>query len=212
MALSLFPARAAIGKVQLPDGKTAEVIMTPEFSRALTSLYEVIGGDSGESAADIALAAAQARLEAAAAFDVILPVATSDPMAMPIDSETDNSAMVADLRNQLENMEVEMASQMVVVSMLRDELLQMRAEMSADRDMGGLLKQIENLQISQAMQEDTGALARYMQQAGALEDFDSTNSKIVPGAASGSRGGNVALASLLTALANSGLVINNTVP
>lgn len=45
--LSLFPARASIGQVTLPNGSALDVMMTPEFSRALSALFLRIGGDSG---------------------------------------------------------------------------------------------------------------------------------------------------------------------
>lgn len=48
--LNLFPARVAIGNVQ-PDGS---VLMTPEFSRALTAVLARIGGPLGMSSDDLA--------------------------------------------------------------------------------------------------------------------------------------------------------------
>lgn len=46
--LNLFPARAAIGTVNV-DGEDASVYMTPEFFRALTALLERVGGPTGPS-------------------------------------------------------------------------------------------------------------------------------------------------------------------
>lgn len=211
MGLSLFPARAAIGLVKLPTGQTLEVMMTPEFSRALSTLYEVIGGDSGESPADKLLAAGLFRQEVLDAFEVILPVAGADSMAVQIDSQPDVSAQVAGLAQQVASLQMEIAS-LGAYATLRDEIQQLRIELAAGPTDSGLAQQVADLRVALAMQEDPAAMVRYMQQSIAFEDFDSTNSKIVPGVAAGTRGGNVALASLLTALATSGLVINNTVP
>jgi hypothetical protein len=61
--LNLFPARVAIGNVQ-PDGT---VLMTPEFSRALTAVLARIGGPNGMSSDDLA---------ALAAFGVDVPAAS----------------------------------------------------------------------------------------------------------------------------------------
>lgn len=77
--LNLFPARVAIGRVTDAAGKTYDVLMTPEFSRALADLMLRVGGVSsmnldelvmllagepGADAANAALASAVADLGA----------------------------------------------------------------------------------------------------------------------------------------------------
>lgn len=47
MPLILFPARSPIGTVELPDGTELDVIMTPEFVRALADLMVRVGGAEG---------------------------------------------------------------------------------------------------------------------------------------------------------------------
>lgn len=57
MSLNLFPARAPVGRVTLPNGTQADVLMTPEFSRALAALSERVGGPNGMDANSLALLA-----------------------------------------------------------------------------------------------------------------------------------------------------------
>ena len=54
MALNLFPVRVPIGKAAAPDGRQLDVLMTPEFARALTDLLERIGGPNGVSTTELA--------------------------------------------------------------------------------------------------------------------------------------------------------------
>jgi hypothetical protein len=85
VALNLFPARVSIGTVQ-PDGT---VLMTLEFSRALSGVFDRIGGADGMSADDLALLASsgpQPDLEARSA--------AADALAAPA---IDQSALVAAL-------------------------------------------------------------------------------------------------------------------
>lgn len=51
--LNLFPARVPIGRVVAPNGTAVDVLMTPEFSRALTDLLARVGGPNGLSISDI---------------------------------------------------------------------------------------------------------------------------------------------------------------
>lgn len=53
MALALFPARASIARVTLPDGSTADALMTPEFARALANVFGLLGGDAGVSITEV---------------------------------------------------------------------------------------------------------------------------------------------------------------
>lgn len=55
MPLSLFPSHCPIGRIRLPDGTEAEVLMTPEFARAMGDLFERVGGDTAMSNGDLAV-------------------------------------------------------------------------------------------------------------------------------------------------------------
>lgn len=48
MSLNLFPARVPIGRATI-SGQSVDVLMTPEFSRALSDLLERVGGTSSPS-------------------------------------------------------------------------------------------------------------------------------------------------------------------
>lgn len=51
--LNLFPARVPIGSMVDSAGKKCDVLMTPEFSRALSSVFDRIGGTSGMDTSEI---------------------------------------------------------------------------------------------------------------------------------------------------------------
>lgn len=51
--LNLFPARVPIGRATGPDGRTVDVLMTPEFARALSDLLDRVGGPSSIGLADL---------------------------------------------------------------------------------------------------------------------------------------------------------------
>lgn len=73
MALTLFPARSAIGVATGPDGKKYDVFMTVEFARMLSDWYERAGGDTGSSNTDIEALAAQASIPAPVAPEPAVP-------------------------------------------------------------------------------------------------------------------------------------------
>jgi len=81
MGLSLFPVRAPIGRVTGADGREFDVLMTPEFSRALSDLLVRVGGETALSNNDLAV------LES-----------FGDPLA----SVADLALQIADLRQQME--------------------------------------------------------------------------------------------------------------
>lgn len=55
MSLSLFPIRVPIGRATSSDGRSFDVLMTPEFSRALSDVFKRIGGSNGMGSDDLAL-------------------------------------------------------------------------------------------------------------------------------------------------------------
>lgn len=52
--LNLFPARVPIGRATGADGRTVDVLMTPEFARALSDLLVRVGGSNGIAPDDLA--------------------------------------------------------------------------------------------------------------------------------------------------------------
>lgn len=57
MALFLFPVRASIGSVKLPDGTVLQTTIAPEFVRALSDLLERVGGSESVDVSSLELAA-----------------------------------------------------------------------------------------------------------------------------------------------------------
>lgn len=62
--LSLFPIRVAIGRFKDSAGVERDVLMTPEFARAMSSLLERVGGPSGMGSEDLELLISEAQISA----------------------------------------------------------------------------------------------------------------------------------------------------
>lgn len=203
MTLNLFPARVPIGRATGPDGSEYDVLMTPEFARALSDLFQRVGGASGMGSQDLAV------------------VATFSTVPMQTDSSASMLATFQDAQ----------------IASLRAELESLRGEIGAIQSFATLGQQIEDLRSALGMIEEPSALVRYLlatvpvpasvaplidgtaaigtsvkyARQDHVHPTDTTRqATIVKGTATGSRGGNAALASLLTALAGSGLVIDST--
>lgn len=92
--LNLFPIRVPIGTVTDSTGQSRDVLMTPEFSRALAALLNRVGGSDGTSSSDIE----------ALAIEALTPPPVVQPDALP---QTDTSALaqeVATLRRQVQGL------------------------------------------------------------------------------------------------------------
>lgn len=199
MSLNLFPVRAPIGNTTDATGRVMKTMMTPEFARALSDLLFRVGGPDGMGMDDVALLAS---------WD-----------SAPADNARDTGAdLVAPAGDQ--------------VAALRSEIAALREQLALAQPALAMLHEIEQLRIQFSMIEDPAALVRYLQvKAAKPSDLaplvasvaDAGTSKLysrgdhvhpIPsaGAVTGSRGGNAALASLLTALAAIGLITNSTTP
>lgn len=198
MSLSLFPVRVPIGRATDANGRRYDVLMTPEFARALSDLLARVGGEDGMGSEDIA------RL---AAFDTV-----------PAGRVPDSDLPGADIQ----------------VAALRREVAELRLMVHAAQPGVTLLREVEQMRTALAMVEDPAALVRYLKVSAAKPSnldplangsADAGTSKLysradhvhpetVPSAGNitGSRGGNAALASLLTALAAIGLLVDSTTP
>lgn len=184
MTLNLFPVRAPIGQVTDRTGQTYDVMMTPEFARALASLMVRIGGPEGISITEIVGMLNDAL--AVASLDLAVPARSSDADQVPDSVASQIAALraeVNDLRAALETA----SSPLATISRLE----QLRADLTADATVPAkVLDQLE--QLNRAL---------------ALYDFPRPIQK---NTVDGSRGGNAALSSLLAALARSGLIIDST--
>ncbi len=160
MSLNLFPVRSAIGRAQI-NGQSFDVLMTPEFSRALSDLLVRVGGSDGMNSSDI---------EQIARAGAIMQAFDAQPS--PPDSVQEGDMFSA--ADQLQALARKVDS-------LEREIAQMRS--------AGPAFDLHSLETLVNMQVAPG---------------------VVKGVATGSRGGNAALASLLTALAKCGLVTDST--
>lgn len=95
--LNLFPARVPIGIVQ-PDGS---VLMTLEFSRAMSGVFYRLGGADGMSADDLALLASSGPQPDLEARRAISDLALNVPF--------DQSAVIAKLLSKVADLEVQVA-------------------------------------------------------------------------------------------------------
>lgn len=90
-ALNLFPARIPIGRVVLPDRSRADVLMTLEFSRALSDLFVRVGGANGPSNEDLAQMVLQAETSDASAG--LRAEIGSVELRVPVDQSAQIAAM-----------------------------------------------------------------------------------------------------------------------
>lgn len=134
MSINLFPARVPIGRVVNPQtNQELDVLMTPEFSRALANVLTRIGGPSGFGTDDIAL------MQAFGTPPQNMTAQMSDAVqAIP----SDLGAMVAAMRAEIESL---------------------RGELGAIQAYAALGQQIEELRSTLGMMEDPGAAVRYLQ-------------------------------------------------
>jgi hypothetical protein len=94
--LNLFPARVPIGTVVDSAGNNCDVLMTPEFARALSAVLQRIGGVDGLSTPEILKLAKQALT---VAQDSIVNAAFAPPPAPPVETMAvfDDSGVAAQL-------------------------------------------------------------------------------------------------------------------
>lgn len=101
MGLSLFPTRVPIGRATDGTGKLLDVLMTPEFSRALADLLVRVGGPDGASTDDIeTLFAMSADNQAQALASQIADLAAR------VEAQEATQARIAALEARLQDSEV----------------------------------------------------------------------------------------------------------
>ena len=176
MALSIFPVRVPIGKAGSPDCRQLDVLMTPEFARALSSLLERVGGPDGVSTTELAKMVKQLQAQAVLFVEQI--------------------ANLFDLANTLA---LEAEEQAVSTAMQNDQ--------------GGqpnLAARIEDLRLQIETAPQRPDVSQHLADIILMLAIDDRPAPIQKNTVTGSRGGNVALASLLTALSKSGLINDST--
>lgn len=96
--LNLFPARVPIGRVTLPDGSEADVLMTPEFFRSLSLVFVRLGGASAMSNEELEQMALQAMTPAAD------DVARAGIAALELVAPLDQSAQISALTQRIDEL------------------------------------------------------------------------------------------------------------
>lgn len=220
--LNLLPARVPIGRATDANGRSVDVLMTPEFARVLSDLFVRVGGGNGMDAETIA---------ALAASD-----ATGGPM-VALQAEVEALRLLAHavapavaLHQQIEAMRAELA-------MIEDPAAQVRfiltrfapllsphfqgiptaptAELDTDTDQLATCKFVLN-QAGDTAPLMNGAIPapggseRYARADHVHPSDNAKQDSISPATVTGSHGGNAALISLLSGLAGQGLITDNT--
>lgn len=98
--LNLFPIRVPIGTVKDSSGQERDVLMTPEFSRALSALLNRVGGSDGTSSADIE----------ALAIEALMPSPVIQPDVFPAADTIALAQEVAALRRQVQGLAQQLAT------------------------------------------------------------------------------------------------------
>lgn len=190
MALNLLPVRVPIGRAVGPDGRPLDVLMTPEFARALNDIFGQIRG--GFSTDDLAILASG---DAGAGQVLALSAEVAGLRAL-----MDMAAPALSLYQQVESMRAELA-------MIEDPGAQVRYILTRYAPL--LSPKFSGIPTAPTADDGTDttqiATTEFVQNAN-----DKKFDKPTPISVTGSRGGNAALASLLSALATEGLIINNT--
>lgn len=222
MALNLFPVRVPIGKVTGPDGRTFDVLMTPEFSRALSDVFTRIGGANGMGTDDLAALAA---IDTSTVQVQALRAEVAELRAL-----VEVAAPALMLQAQVENMRAEL-------SMIEDPAAQVRyiltryAPLLSPKFQGiptaptavpdTATDQLATCNFVLNQAGDTGPLMngalpapggskRYARADHVHPSDSSKQNAITRATVTGSRGGNAALTSLLSGLSGQGLVTDNT--
>lgn len=221
MALNLFPVRVPIGRITAPDGRVLDVLMTPEFARALSELLVRVGGVNGMGTDDIANLAAS---DVQAGHLQALKAEVQELRQL-----VNSIGPAVTVYRQIEAMRAELA-------MIEDPAAQVRYILTRYAPLlsptfTGIPKAPTAAQDTNTTQIATTAF--YANQASLVAP--QPNGAAVPGTSlrfaradhvhptdttrqaaiaaatvTGSRGGNAALTSLLTGLASQGLIVNST--
>jgi hypothetical protein len=96
MGLNLFPVRVPIGRTIDSSGKPLDVLMTQEFARALSDLFQRVGGETGMSSTDIE----------ALAFEALIPRPAMPEDDQPAQAAPELAVIMAELAQMRERIQV----------------------------------------------------------------------------------------------------------
>jgi hypothetical protein len=220
--LNLFPARVPIGRATAPDGRTVDVLMTQEFSRALTDLLVRVGGANGM---DVNELAALASTEDYSQQVLALRAEVAELRAL-----VEQAAPALALQRQIEAMRIELALIEDPAAAVRYILVKYAPLLSPHfqgiptaptASIDTNTDQLATTQFVLAQASTTaplmngalpapGGSTRYARADHVHPSDNSKQGTIATATVTGSRGGNAALTSLLSGLAGQGLIINST--
>lgn len=220
--LNLFPARVPIGTIVGADGRTYSVLMTQEFARALSDLLVRVGGgqamDNGELAAMAASDASAGELlalqgQVAELRALIEQVAPALALHRQIEAMRAELAMIEDPAAAVRYILTRYAP------LLSPKFTGTPTAPTAAQDTATDQLATCNFVLNQA--GDTaplmngalpapGGSKRYARADHVHPSDSSKQGTIAKATVTGSRGGNAALASLLTGMVSQGLIIDNT--
>lgn len=221
--LNLFPARVPIGKATLPDGSQVDVLLTIEFGRALSDLLVRVGGANGMTNDELASLVGSIGPDAET---LALRAEVADLRAM-----VEQLAPAMNLQQQIQDMRTEMAMIEDPAAMVRYVMTRFAALNSPaftgiptapTAAVDTNTDQLATTKFVLAQAATANPLMDGVAAPGASTRFargdhvhptDTTRQATIAAATvTGSRGGNAALASLLTGMATQGLIINSTTP
>lgn len=191
MGLNLFPVRVPIGKAGAPDGRQLDVLMTPEFARALSSILERIGGPDGVSNTELAAlikALQEQALQLVGQIQVLFDLA--DKLADAIEDQAVNDAATPD--------------QIGIDNFDNLQLHGIGATVTA------LASRLDDIALQQEAPAATSALTQQLSDVAMLLALHEEPPPLQKNTVTGAKGGNAALTSLLAALAKSGIITDLT--
>lgn len=183
MSINILPLRVPIGKTTV-NGVTSDVFMTNEFSRSLADILSQIGGPDGPSADDLKklIVALKAQTDQLSSLVDALKI-MADEQTMLQAMENDDSTSTA-----LEQIGVESLS--ANVTRLATRLDDLALDMANIPSSSGLAQQLADVAMQLALGDGAPPRQKYT--------------------VTGAKAGNVALTSLLAALAKAGYITDST--
>lgn len=191
MGLSLFPVRVPIGKAGAPDGRQLDVLMTPEFARALSDIQARVGGPDGVSTTELAklikLLQEQA-LQFVEQIKILFDLA--DALTEAVQDQAITDATTIDQIGADHFAETQMDGLGASMTRLGARLDDIDLQQSLSAPSTALVQQLADVAIMLALHEEPPPLQK--------------------NTVTGAKGGNAALTSLLAALAKSGIITDLT--
>lgn len=190
MGLNLFPVRVPIGKAGAPDGRQLDVLMTPEFARALASILDRIGGPDGFSTTELAKMIKALQLQA---LQLVDQIAALFELANALAEEVNDQAVTA--ASTPDHMAVDFTD------------LQLHGLGAA---ITAAAARLDDIDLQQSMPAPSSAFAQQVADLALMLALHEEPPPLQKNTVTGAKGGNAALTSLLAALTKSGIITDLT--